>query len=417
MPHTMSAIMNVPQVDVAQLQNRDLAAWTQLLREVLAVDDVVVTAVTAEALRTVANAPYDHPVSRYHLTLENHTDTISFIGKHTNRLEALFYQECDWDFPHLAPPCHYLHLSEKDGWLVLADIPNDFPAEIWTPTHVEQLIEQLADLHTVYWQQTKKLSRLGVPHFVMGEQTSGQELAAQHAIYFDQGPAAVLSDHAIHHAGRLAGTFLKAANGLTVMRSLGGWPGILGESHLTAVADLLDDPVPMLEPLKNLPATLLHGNPHSHHWRLTLFGDSYLLDWHQAMIGPGVLDLVSFVEQFDLLFANGDSSRLLVRQERPLSDETMIDSYLLTMSSRLGSKFDGRALRRAIPAARCLHVLTNWLPHFASWFSQMPNTYTWQKINRLTDAQLAETPYRAIVPFRPYLAGVFHRFLQSYKTL
>jgi hypothetical protein len=95
----------------------------------------------------------------------------------------------------------------------------------------------------------------------------------------------------------------------------------------------------------------------------------------------------------------------------------MIDSYLLTMSARLGTKFDGRAVRRAIPAARCLHVLTHWLPHFASWFAQTPNKYTWQKVNRLTDAQLAETPYRAMIPFRPYLAGVFHRFLQSYKTL
>lgn len=409
--------MNNPQVDVAELQNRDPAAWSKLLREVLATDDVVVTAVTAEPLRTAKNAPYDHPVSRYHVTLVNHTDPITFIGKHTNRAEIQFYQKWSLDFPNLAAPCHYLHESDQGGWVVLDDIPNDFPAEKWTPHHAEHLIEQLADIHTLYWQNPEVLTRLALPHFVEGKNTTWEDLIEAHPAYFEQGPAAVLSEHAIHHAGRLAETFLKAANGLMVMRSLDGWPGILGESHLTAVADLLDDPVPMLEPLKNLPLTLVHGNPHSHHWRLTMFEESYLLDWHQAVIGPGVLDLVSFTEQFDLIFENGNKSKLLVREERPLSDETMIDSYLLTMSARLGRKFDGRAVRRAIPAARCLHVLTNWLPHFATWFTQMPNKYTWQKINRLPDEQLAQTPYRAMVPFRPYLAGVFYRFLQSYKTL
>ena len=408
--------MNNPQVDVAELQNRDPEAWTELLRKVLGTDEVAVTAVTAKRLRTSKDISYDYPVSRYRLTLRDHTDPITFIGKHTNVAETSFYQICARDFPNLAPACHYLHVSERGGWLVLDDVPNDFPALKWTPAHAEQLIEQVADFHTVYWQ-ADGLSRLALPHYIEGEPTSLEDLIEAHPAFFEQGPGAVLSEHALNHVGRLAETFLKAANGLLVMRSLGGWPGILGETHLTAVADLLDDPVPMLEPLKHLPLTLLHGDLHSHHWQLTLFAESYLLDWQQAMIGPGVLDLVSFTEQFDLIYENGDPARLLVRGERPLSDETMIDSYLLTMSARLGKKFDGRAVRRAIPAARCLHVLTHWLPHFATWFSDMPNKYTWQKVNRLSDEQLIQTPFRAMVSFRPYLSGVFQRFLQSYKTL
>lgn len=409
--------MNSPQVDVAQLQQRDPEAWTSLLREILAADEVVVTAVAIEHIRTASSGPYHHPVSRYFLTLANHTDPITFIGKHTNRTEALFFQEWSREFPDLAPPCYYIHVSERGGWLVLADVPNDIVPVSWTPQHVEQIIGQFADLHTLFWRQTEGLRELGLPHFLEGKQMTWQELVESQPAPFERGPEIVLSDHAIHHAGRLAETFLKANNGLMVMRSLDGWPGILGESHLTAVADLLDDPVPMLEPLKNLPLTLLHGNLHSHHWRLTLFQESCLVDWHQAVIGPGVLDLVNFVEQFDMLYEDDDKTKLIVRQERPLSDETMIDSYLITMSARLGEQFDARAVRRAIPAARCLHVLTNWLPAFANWFPQMPNKFTWQKVNRLTDAQLAETPFRPIIPFRPYLAGVFHRFLQSYKTL
>ncbi|PID85080.1 MAG: hypothetical protein CSA11_10120 [Chloroflexi bacterium] len=413
----MFAVMNSSQVDVAQLQNREPEAWSMLLREIISTDNVVVTAVTVEHLRTAKGAPYDHPVSRYHLTLANHTDPITFIGKHTNRAETLFYQRWQHDFPDLTPSCHYIHAHERGGWLILDDVPNHFPAEKWTSQHVEHLIEQLADCHTLYWQNAEVLRKSGLPHFIEGRQTTWEDLLELHPAYFEQGPGAVLSEHAIYHAGRLAEIFLKAANGLLVMRSLGGWPGVLGESHLTAIADLLDDPVPMLEPLKHLPLTLLHGNPHSHHWRLTLFAEYYLLDWQKVAIGPGVLDLVSFTEQFDLIFERENQTQLLVRRERPLSDETMIDSYLLTMSARLGRKFNGRAVRRAIPAARCLHVLTHWLPHFASWFAQMPNKYTWQKVNRLTDEQLLESPFRAMVPFRPYLGGVFQRFLQSYKTL
>ena len=86
--------------------------------------------------------------------------------------------------------------------------------------------------------------------------TPGGSCANQEAALFEEGPGR-LSRHAIHSAGRLA-LFRARANGLVVMRDLGGWPGVLGESHLAAAADLLDDPCPCW-PLLDLPPTLLHG--------------------------------------------------------------------------------------------------------------------------------------------------------------
>jgi hypothetical protein len=410
--------MDQSQVNVVQLQNREPAAWTRLLREVVAADDVVVTAVSAQPLRKSPKGPYAPSLIRYSLTLANHSDPITFIGKHTNRQEWQFYHDWGVVYRQAAPRCHFWHQkNEQAAWLILDDVPNHFKPERWTSWQVESILQKLAEIHLFNWDQGEALQEYGVPHFVDGKQYDWDELVENQAVFFEQGPGAVLSAHAIHHAGRLAETFMKAANGLLVMRSLDGWPGILGESHLAAIADLLDDPAPMLEPLRNLTPTLLHGNPHSHHWRMTLFGDSYLLDWHEAVVGPGVLDLVSFLEQFDLIYANGRRSQIIIREERPLTDETIIDTYLLIMSARLGSKFDARAVRKAIPAARCLHILTNWLPHFAAWFADMPNKFTWQKVNRLSDEQLAHTPFKAMVPFRPYLSGVFQRFLQSYRTL
>jgi hypothetical protein len=189
----------------------------------------------------------------------------------------------------------------------------------------------------------------------------------------------------------------------------------LSESHLEAAADLLDDPLPMLQPLLDLPPTLLHGRLHNYQWHVTLFGSRYLLNWQLAKTGPSVCDLVSFVEEFDLLYqAKG---QLYTRAQRPVSYETIIDSYMLAMSARLGSDFPARAVRQAIPAARCLHVLTNWFPHFARWLAEMPSPYTWQKVNRLSDEELKGTMFEAMVGFRPYLADVFHRFLQASHRL
>jgi len=414
--------MGQSQLDVGQLQKRDPAAWSSLLRLDLEDANVQVTAVTAEPIRVSPKGHYRHHVNRYILTLEGCNDPITLIGKLTNREETLFYEELSVHLPALTPRCLYTHQSEDpshedSGWIVLEDLPNDYAAASWTPTDVEMLIEQMASLHTFFWQRADELRDVGFPHFVEGKDYTWDELRRDQAVYFEQGPATVLSQHAIHNAGRLAPTLLEAANGLTVIRSLGGWPGILGESHMQAVADLLDDPVPMLEPLKRLPGTLFHGNPHAHHWHISLLGDYRLLDWHELRIGPGIFDLVSFMEQFDLLYENDSRSQIVIRQERPLTDETMIDSYLLTMSARLGSEFDARAARLAIPAARCLYVLSSWLPHFASWFSDMPNKYTWQKINHMSDEQLAGTAFHSIIHFRPYLSGVFDRFLQAYKTL
>ena len=408
--------MSESKVNVTQLQHRDPSAWTMLLRHELDCDDVTVTAVAVEPLHSQINQQRRH-LTRFILTLADHTDPITLIGKRTNQTELTFYRNIAPQLPDITPHCWFTHLHSKRAWLLLDEVPAHFAPADWQPDHVETIINEIAHLHALYWQQDVLLHSYGFNHFVGTQKQTLDDLRQTESIYFEEGPAALISEHAIHNAGRLAATLLKAANGLAVMRSLGGWPGILGESHLAAATDLIDDPVPMLQPLLNLPITLLHGNPHTDHWRLTLFDDHRLLDWHKAQIGPGVMDLVSFVEQFDLLYNSGSKWGIDIRPERDVTDETMIDSYMLTMSAELGPEFDGRAIRQAIPAARCLYVLSNWFTHFAGWFADMPNQYTWQKINRMNDEELVGTAFEPIVGFRPYLADVFYRFLQAYRML
>lgn len=414
------ASMNESQVDVIQLQKRDPQAWTVLLSEQEGLDDVVVTAVVAQPLQSGVNDSMDRRLTRYLVSLANHSDPIPFIGKKTTAIEALFYRELAHEAADLTPRCWYTHLSDKEGWIILDDVPNHVVQEDWQSADVENIIGRMAMLHTTFWNQPDFYRQFGwVPHFIGHKQKrySLDELKHEQAIWFERGPGALLSDHALLHLGRFTSKFLEAANGLAVMKALGGWPGVLSETHLAAAADLIDDPVPVLEPLKQLPLTLTHGRMHSGHWRMTLFEDHRLLDWQHVTRAPGICDLVHFQEKFDLIHNNSDRSLIQIRSYSPVTEETLIDSYMLAMKKQLGNLFDARQMRLAIPAARCLHVLTHWFPLFASWFDKMPNQYLWQRYNRMSQQELVGRALSPMSAYRPYLRVVFQRFLRAYRML
>jgi hypothetical protein len=400
-----------------QLQRRDPNAWTALLREHMEVDELVVTAVSAKPISLHTQS--SRRMTRYFLSLAGHSDPLSFIGRYVDPVETAFYLEFAPRLPELTPGCLFLHQTETNsgGWAVLDDVPNDVSPARWSISDINAIVEKLAHLHALFFDKTVDLTNAGLRLHLDRSAYQWETLVSEQAVYFEEGPAAILSEHALSQAGQLAPLFLQAANGLVVMRDLGGWPGILGESHLTAVADLLDDPVPLFEPLRQLPLTLLHGDPNNRRWRVTMFDDQRLTGWQTAVVGPGICDLVSFIEQFSLLDDAESAPDLKTRTTWPVNEETIIDSYMLALSQRLGSRVNTRAMRQAIPAARCLYVLTNWFPHFATWFEEMPNKYTWQRVNRMADRDFVNTPLQGFLQLRPYLSNVFERFLLAYRSL
>lgn len=425
-------------VDILQLRRRDPAAWSALLARFPETSGEIVTAVTSEplcattlTLPALAESDSTHRLRRYVLTLAGCSDPISFIVKQTNATEAFLYNRYG-DPPGTAlPTCHYAYVDGDDSWVVLEDISDHYPPHIWVPEQVDGIIETLARVHAAHWNHKTEesgnsdLDGAVIPHFCNrpgGPYTWDELRRSEHSL-FEEGPAAVLSRHAVNNAGFLAPAFLRAANGLVVMRDLGGWPGVIGESHLAAVADLLDDPVPMLAPLLDLPVTLLHGAPYPSHWRLTLFDDRFLVDWSEARFGPGILDLVTFIEGFPLVHdvprdcRMSGGSHLRLREYSPLMEETMVDTYLLTLSAELSRRVPARAFRSAIPAARCLHVLLTWFPYFASWAGNMPDRYVWQRVNRYSQEQPGRYHNAPDINLRLYLAGVFERFLHACRSL
>jgi len=369
--------------------------------------------------------------SRFLLSLAGYQEPLSLVGKRTNAVEALFYEYFAPNFPHFTVKCYFNHIGLDEGWLVLADVHNDHAPETWNPNDIEILIGNLASLHASYWARREVLEQYGLPGLFQGypdqegsksgskgdraiaEQPPGpmerieQWLQSQHRL---------LTEHALRTAGpTLAPMLVEAGRGLETLRNYKGWPGIIDERHLVALADLLDDPVPILYPLRQLPDTLLHGEPSSDHWYLTLFDDYYLLDWQKMAIGPGVYDLVSFIDQVVLLPGNSLSNEVI---QTDTAVETMIDSYILAMSGELGSRFDARSTRLAVPAARCLLVLIHWIPRLGGWLREMSYEHeVWQAMNELPDEALTKAGNVDLITWRKSLALIFDRFLRDYRRL
>jgi hypothetical protein len=415
-------------VRINQLQNLDPDAWTLLLEQDPDIQGTKVTAVQCE------KSGNNHRLTRYLLTLAGYSEPITLLGKETNELETQFYQTIASNLSLKVPKCWFSHLDGDQSWIIISEVYNDWPPCHWAAEDIEAIIEDMAVLHAAFWNQKEQLEQFDWPLLLpKPSQRSGRqrmnkykhstvygperEGAGQqsflHSLARNNNP--LVSDHAAHSAGSLTPLLVRAAEGLERIQLLGGWPNIFEEQHIQAVVDLLDDPVPMLQPLQEMPATLLHGNLSPAKWQFNLFNERYLLDWERMTTGPAVMDLVQFIEEFDLL---ADESGWRIRSCWPLLEETMVDSYILRMGGKLGSSFNATHTRRAMPAARCLYVLTTWLPRFASWFQSIPdNRQAWHNFNQLCDEELAEAGFELMVGIRPYLTNLFQRFLNAYRML
>lgn len=394
---------------INELISRDPAAWTTILQQRADTRAVSVTHVSAAAL--------GHGLIRFSLKLAGQSDPITLIGKRTNATEAAFYRDLGPRLGFLTAPCWYSYVGEERGWVVIEDVPDNRPPEKWGDRDVERVVANLAALHIAHWNRPTELrSYAWLPWFLWSTTPHETWSPLADNVRLRRPAAELVSPHAIATAGPLTLEFYRAATCLATLQKLGGWPGVIDQSFLDAVADLLDDPVPMLYPLRSLPSTLLHGEPAPRHWRLTLFGDCNLLDWQGVSIGPSVCDLVSFVENVEQVntLAVGEQPREVTQ----LRMETLVDGYLLRMYEALWPLFNPRELRKALPAAQCLYVLTQWLPLFSHWFDPLAEEdATLAGSGRISDQSLLEAGCIAAVRHRPYLAELVQRFMQAFRAL
>lgn len=392
-----------------QLQQLAPEAWTQLLRFNLDSERVEVTTVRTE------DAGKDQ--TRYVLSLAGYSDPITLSGRKTTAREANFYAHLSAEVGAIAPRCWFSHVGSAESWVILSEPAHDLSPKDWDKSDALQIVNDLARFHASYWgQKAFLLSNTWLP-FMLGTRRRKSAQPVELPIDWNRG---IVSEHALRSVEGLAPQWLDAAKGLRMLLDLDGWQHVIEEKHLRAMSDLLDDPLPMLHPLRELPLTLTHGYPGIYNWRVSVYEMRALADWRQVAIGPGIADLVAFLETFGLL--QDSEMQWQVRDVWPVAEETMIDAYILQLSAELGHDAESRRIRQAIPAARCLHILLTWLPRFYHWFGNLPDDLPtrramWNTINNTSDNDLATTIYNPIAGLRPYLAEVFHRFLKSYYQI
>lgn len=394
-----------------RLQTCDTNAWETFLSHRLDIADLIVEQVTAEQVETRR--------LRFIIKLAGHSDPITMIGKQTTTLEARFYRHLSAQLQTVAPRCWFSSADTQSGWIVIDDVPHDRVPTTWLGGDTEDVIRQLARLHTTFWDQGAHLSQHDwLPNMIGVEetwlQTRRRQWLQEQAHFYDR--QSLASAHAIETAGVLAPTLVQAVAGLHTMQAMDGWADVLDMRHMQAAADLLDDPVPIFEPLRRLPVTLLHGYPGIYNWRVSLFDECHLVDWQDVVVGPAVVDLIVFLETFAAL------SHFQVDRTLTPAEETLIDSYILQLSAEMGSndeiEFDARAVRRAIPAARCLYILFHWFPRFEKWFHWSPeHVFAGRHLDPFEQEDILKSASDPITHLQPYLANTFDRFLNAYHQL
>ena len=391
-------------MNVRQLQNLDPAGWTELLTQSPETNDVRVEEVTAE--------PFErgHLMTRYWLTLANHTDPITFIGKKTTPAEAYFYRHLAAELPELAPHPYMTDVLGAEGWILLREIAQDRPVDHWQEPEFDRLMAGLSALHATFWNQEAYLDQLEwLPNF----RTTDRTLVS---LRFEKRVSSYISDHAMQRAGLFAEPLVKTASALRRLIQLESWPDVYDERHLDALRFLLDDPLPALQPLLEMPFSLLHGQPSPHHWHLTMFDQCFLFDWQQIYIGPPVFELAGMLE--NIAWWQNEAAEPPGHRQQPQLEDTLIDTYLLQMGAELGSEFTSRRLRQTLASARCFHILTHGLPRYTAWLDAPPSpSLNWARLKEMDEADLFAGGYPTLAKLRRQLKTLFNRFLQEYMQM
>lgn len=378
-----------------QLQAPLPEAWSQLLAEQLDVEDATVTQVAMDEVSPQTR--------RYTLWLAGQAEPITCLACRTDALEARFYQTLGARLAFVTPRCWFSHVGTDSSWVVLEEYPAPRQASGWTPAEVDEVVGDLAQLHAANWNlDWAWLDYDWLPPWFSPQPWS----SARRARWPVQ-----LSAQAVLQAGSLAPRLAQAALGLEQWAHWGGWAALFPEGVLQAVEDVLDDPAPVLYPLRDLPLTVIHGAPTLPRWRSTPLGRRWLLTWRGVRLGPGVLDLMGLLESAAAYLPSpvAGSSEMWNAWE-----EQFVDTYLLRLASERGPGADMRAVRRALPAARCLHFILFWWSRLNRWL-------------RLTQARPTARPAAPLegIPWsgplathwRATLAAGAQRFLRAYYQL
>jgi hypothetical protein len=222
--------------------------------------------------------------------------------------------------PHLPMKTPALVAASASGdWLVLEAIPQTKTPEDWGPADYRRAIESLAQLHDRFW---------GL----------GEDLGTY--TWLSRPLEADFDIHLAVAAQSLERIVEKGSPG-----SLAGAP-----ARIRVLSRLIDQAAAVVAPLREQPSTLLHGDYWPGNIAVADGGEQIAYDWQQTAVGPGVIDLLTFVNMSGWWF-----------NPLPLAREEMVDIYRAQLEERLGVSWDEGAWARQWDHALMWRFLQEWI--------------------------------------------------------
>lgn len=212
------------------------------------------------------------------------------------RREVGFYRSLAGHVP-LATPSLIAHGPVGD-WLLLEYLNNERGPSKWTRSDYELAIDSLVELHNRFWGLRDDLETF--PWL-------GDPLASDFNVHL------AAADKAIERITQAAGP-----------EPLAGLPG-----RRWILERLAEGAEEVVLPLRSEPGTLLHGD----YWPGNIAQDGEgrqtVYDWQLAGIGPGVMDLLVFVNKSEWWFG-----------PLPLTRDELVDRYRRKLAERGGITWD-----------------------------------------------------------------------------
>jgi hypothetical protein len=210
------------------------------------------------------------------------------------------------------------------GWLILEAVDAEIAPEVWRAQDYREAVRQLAALHERFWNLTDDLAT----YAWLARPLTG--------------------DFEIH--------VFAAAQALEKMVR-DDWPPLITESAnaLVALAQMITQAEAVAKPLRATPPTLLHGDFWPGNVSLLEDGEMVVYDWQQAGLGPGVLDMVTFV-----------SASRWARADLPLSGAELVGLYRAELAQRVGASWTDREWSELWDHAliwRFMQEMLAWLAH------------------------------------------------------
>lgn len=222
--------------------------------------------------------------------------------------------------PHLPMKTPTLVAASATGdWLVLDAITQDKTPEDWGADDYRIAIESLAQLHDRFW---------GL----------GEDLGTY--TWLSRPLEADFDVHLAVAAQSLEKIIEKGLPGTSA-----GAP-----ARIQVLTTLIEQAAAVVAPLREQPSTLLHGDYWPGNIAVTDQGDQVAYDWQQTAVGPGVIDLLTFVNMSGWWF-----------NPLPVPGGELVEIYRLELRERLGISWDEEVWARQWDHALMWRFLQEWI--------------------------------------------------------